>query len=128
MSVAAVIGRLRSPHQVIARKPDRGFELGPRVVLFLHWDRGGRVREALFDYIAQLAASGRSVVFLTNAGELDPSAEARLLDLCAGILVRRNIGYDFGGWRDAIETLDLPRAGTEEIIIANDSIFGPIRP
>ncbi|OYV86183.1 MAG: lipopolysaccharide biosynthesis protein [Acidiphilium sp. 21-68-69] len=107
MSVAAVIGRLRSPHQVIARKPDRGFELGPRVVLFLHWDRGGRVREALFDYIAQLAASGRSVVFLTNAGELDPSA---------------------GGWRDAIETLDLPRAGTEEIIIANDSIFGPIRP
>ena len=128
MTVAAGLGRLRNPHQVIARKPDQGIVLGPRVVLFLHWDRGGRVREALFDYIAQLAASGRSVVFVTNAGALDPGAEARLLALCAGILVRRNIGYDFGGWRDAIETLDLPQSGTEEIIIANDSIFGPVRP
>lgn len=128
MSVAGVLGQLRSPHQIIDRKPGQGIVLGPRVVLFLHWDRGGRVREALFDYIGQLAASGRSVVFVTNAGKLAPAAEARLLGLCAGILVRRNIGYDFGGWRDAIETLDLPQAGTEEIIIANDSIFGPVRP
>ncbi|HEX7390020.1 MAG TPA: rhamnan synthesis F family protein, partial [Acidiphilium sp.] len=72
--------------------------------------------------------SGRSVVFVTNAGKIEPVAEARLLTLCAGILTRRNIGYDFGGWRDAIETLDLPQAGTEEIIIVNDSVFGPVRP
>lgn len=128
MTAAGVVGRLRNPHQVVAQRPAEGFELGPKVVLFLHWDHGGRVRGALFDYIAQLQDAGRSVVFVTNAGKLEPTAEARLVALCAGILIRRNIGYDFGGWRDAIETLDLPRAGTEEIIIANDSVFGPIRP
>lgn len=128
MAIAVVLGHLRNPHQVVVQKPAGGVALGPKVVLFLHWDRGGRVREALFDYIGQLAASGRSVVFVTNAGKLEPTAEARLLTLCAGILVRRNIGYDFGGWRDAIETLDLPRPETEEIIIANDSVFGPVRP
>lgn len=128
LAVAGILGRLRSPHQVISSKPGGGIVLGPKVVLFLHWDRGGRVREALFTYIAQLAESGRSVVFVTNAGRIEPNAEARLLTLCAGVLIRRNVGYDFGGWRDAIETLALPQAGTEEIIIVNDSVFGPVRP
>lgn len=128
LAVAGVLGRLRSPHQVVASKPASGIVLGSKVVLFLHWDRGGRVREALFTYITQLAESGRSVVFVTNAGKIEPNAEARLLTLCAGVLVRRNVGYDFGGWRDAIETLNLPQAGTEEIIIVNDSVFGPVRP
>ncbi|MDD2876523.1 MAG: rhamnan synthesis F family protein [Acidiphilium sp.] len=128
LAVAGVLGRLRSPHQVITSKPSTGIVLQPKVVLFLHWDHGGRVREALFTYIAQLAESGRSVVFITNAGKIEPNAEARLLTLCAGVLIRRNVGYDFGGWRDAIETLNLPQAETEEIIIVNDSVFGPVRP
>lgn len=128
MTIAGVLGRVRNPHQVIAQRPVGEFELGPKVVLFVHWDRGGRVRKELFAYIAQLRDAGRSVVFVTNAGEIEPTAEARLVALCAGILIRRNIGYDFGAWRDAIETLDLPRAGTEEIIIANDSVLGPFRP
>ncbi len=125
---AHILGRLRNPHQVIASKPAGGITLGPKVVLFLHWDRDGRVRETLFDYISQLAESGRSVVFVTNAGRIEPVTEERLLTFCAGILIRRNVGYDFGGWRDAIDTLGLPHAGTEEIIIANDSVFGPFCP
>lgn len=128
MMVAGVIGRLRKPHQVLVQKSKDGFELGSNVVLFLHWDRAGRVREELFAYIAQFRDAGRSVVFVTNAGKLDPTAERRLMALCAGVIIRRNVGYDFGGWRDAIETLDLPRPGTKEIIIANDSVFGPVRP
>lgn len=127
-AVAHLLGRLRRPHRMIAQKPAGGLKLGPKIVLFLHWDGNGRVRDALFPFIAQLAGSGRSVVFVTNAGKLEAKAEARLLEICAGILIRRNVGYDFGGWRDAIETLDLPRAETEEIIIANDSVFGPVRP
>lgn len=126
--VAGPLGRLRNPHQVVARRPEDGIALGPKIVLFLHWDSAGKVREALFHYIGELAETGRSVVFITNSGCLDPVAETRLAALCAGIMVRRNIGYDFGGWRDAIETLDLPRADTQEIIIANDSVFGPVRP
>lgn len=128
MTVAGVIGRLRSPHRVLVQKPANGFELGPNVVLFLHWDYDGRVREGLFTYIAQFRDADRSVVFVTNAGKLESTAEMRLMALCAGIIIRGNVGYDFGGWRDAIETLDLPRPGTKEIIIANDSVFGPFHP
>lgn len=127
-SIAWTIGRLRSPHQIIRTVPAEPIELGDKIVLFLHFDSGGRVREAIHDYVGQLAASGRSVVFITNSGRLDPVAEARLASLCACVVIRRNIGYDFGGWRDVIEHFDLPRPGTEEIIIVNDSVFGPIRP
>ena len=128
MMIAGLLGRLRSPRQIVTQKPTGIIHLSPKVVLFIHWDRSGQVRESLFDYIRQLKDSGRSVVFVTNSGRLEPSAEAMLMALCAGILIRRNVGYDFGGWRDALETLDLPRPDTEEIIIANDSVCGPFLP
>ncbi|OYV29247.1 MAG: lipopolysaccharide biosynthesis protein [Acidocella sp. 20-61-6] len=72
--------------------------------------------------------SGRDVVFVTNSGPLKPSAFAALQEICAAVIVRRNIGYDFGAWRDAMEYLGLPRAETQEVILANDSVFGPISP
>ena len=127
-TVAGALGRLRSPRQVIRSVPEPGAAFGPKIVLFLHFDSRGHVREAVFDYIGQLAASGRSVIFITNSGKLDPAAEARLAAICGAIVIRRNIGYDFGGWRDTIEHFGLPHADTEEIIIANDSVFGPVRP
>ncbi len=40
-----------------------------------------------------------------------------LQEICAAVIVRRNIGYDFGAWRDALDFLGLPRAETEEIIL-----------
>jgi hypothetical protein len=43
-------------------------------------------------------------------------------------MIRRNIGYDFGAWSDAIDHFGLPRAGTQELILANDSVFGPLTP
>jgi hypothetical protein len=51
-----------------------------------------------------------------------------LRQVCAAVIVRRNIGYDFGAWRDAVDFLGLPRAETEEVIFANDSVFGPLLP
>lgn len=126
--MAGLFGLLRSPHQIIAQKPIGFIHLKPKVVLFIHWDSSGHVQKSLFEYIRQLTESGRSVVFVTNSGQIEPSAETILMTLCEGILIRRNVGYDFGGWRDAIDTLGLPRPDTEEIIIANDSVCGPFLP
>jgi hypothetical protein len=103
-------------------------QLGPKIVLFMHFDRAGRVRPQLLDYIGQFARSGRSVVFVTNAARLTPDATAALQKRCAAIIIRCNRGYDFGAWCDAVEHLALPRAETQEIIFANDSVFGPLVP
>jgi hypothetical protein len=50
-----------------------------------------------------------------------------LREICAAIFVRRNTGYDFGAWRDVIDALNLPAQDTRELIILNDSMYGPLR-
>ncbi len=126
--LARLMGRLRSPRQILRVWPEGEVSLGPKVVLFMHYDGRGAVRAQLLDYMRELRAAGRDVVFVSNAGKLTPAALAALREICAVVILRRNIGYDFGAWRDAVDYLGLPRAGTEEVILANDSVFGPLTP
>jgi hypothetical protein len=125
MAGAVVIGRLRDPHQVLEHwtSPDR--PLGRRVVLFVHFDAAGRVIPTTRSFIIRLAEAGLSVAFVTNSEKIEPEAKEFLKGLCGEILIRRNIGYDFGAWRDALDTLALPRTETEAIFLVNDSVYGP---
>lgn len=126
--LAVLIGRLRNPRQVIMAWPEGEVKLGPQVALFMHFDGRGFVRQQLLDYMRELKENGRDVVFVSNSEKLTPYALEMVKEQCAAVLVRRNIGYDFGAWADALHHLGLPRADTQEIIFANDSVFGPLLP
>ena len=102
--------------------------LGPKVCVYVHWDGGGDVRDHVLHHVRSLAEAGLSIVFVTNSGFLRPSAMAALQGVCAGVLVRSNVGYDFGAWREGFEILQLPRPDTEMVVMANDSVYGPMRP
>jgi hypothetical protein len=119
---------LRGPHHVVWRWPEGEIPLGPRVAIFVHFDRRGEVRPYVLHYVGVLQQCGFSVVFVTNSGRLQEAAIQALRPLCAGILVRRNIGYDFGAMREGLEALALPRANTELVLFVNDSVYGPLRP
>ncbi len=123
-----VIGQVRSTRQIVHFWTAEGAALGPKIVLFMHYDGRGGVRPQLFDYMRDLKENGRDIVFVSNAGKIRPEPMAALQDICTSIIIRRNIGYDFGAWRDALDHLGLPRADTQEIIFANDSVFGPLLP
>jgi hypothetical protein len=125
IAVSVPIGLFHSPHQVLEQwtAPDR--PLGEKVALFVHFDRAGQVAPATRDFIASLAEAGLDVVFVTNSERILDEAKAFLMAHCSAILIRRNIGYDFGAWRDAIDTLALPRAETRAIFLVNDSVYGP---
>ncbi len=125
IAVSYPFGFLHATHQVVERwdAPDR--PLGERVVLFVHFDGAGRVLPAAQDFLAGLAAAGLSVVFVTNSEQIHEPDKSLLKQHCAAILIRRNIGYDFGAWRDALDTLGLPQTGTRAIYLVNDSVYGP---
>ena len=123
-----LIGRLRPTRQIVKLWPEGDIALAAKVALFMHFDGRGIVRGQLLEYMRELKANGRDVVFVSNAGHIRPEALAALQAICACVIIRKNIGYDFGAWRDALEHLRLPRADTEEIIFANDSVFGPLLP
>ncbi len=126
-SLAAATG-WRSPHQTVFRWPEGPIPVGPRPCVFAHWDGAGEVRPHVLHYLRELGAAGLSVLFVSNAGSLRPEALAAVQALCSGVLIRRNVGYDFGAWREGFEALGLPRPGTELAVMANDSVYGPLTP
>ncbi len=126
-SLGHEIMRHRSPQQAVSRWPEGEIPLGPRVCVFVHWDGAGEVRPHVLHHVRSLAAAGMSVLFVTNAGFLRPDSMEALKLVCAGVLIRRNVGYDFGAWREGFEQLGLPRANTTLVAMANDSVYGPLR-
>lgn len=117
----------RSPFHAVESWTAPG-EPGPEVALFIHFDAAGQVAAPVLRYLAALREAGLSVLFVSNAGHLEPPAWEALRGLCAGILVRRNIGYDFGAMREGLAHWRLPRADTRMVLLANDSVLGPFAP
>lgn len=118
----------RNPRQVVSMWPAPEIDLGPRVAIFIHFDPRGAVGGHTLHYVRALAEAGLSVVFVTNSAGLRAEARDALRPLCAGVIVRRNIGYDFGAMRDGIEALRLPRPNTQSVLLVNDSLYGPLCP
>jgi Rhamnan synthesis protein F len=126
--IGLLIGRIRSRRQIVRVWPEKSVILGSRVAIFAHFDRRGVVRPQLLDYVRELAQNGRDVVFVTNSRDIQSNARVALQEFCKYVVVRRNVGRDFGAWRDVLELLNLPRAETQELIFVNDTMFGPLLP
>lgn len=112
----------------VADRPGRAETPGPRVVIFCHFDRNGRIRDHTKVYLAALMAEGFELVFVSNSGTLvsDDLEWIRTRAWCT--VLRRNIGFDFAAWRDAITIASLPAPDTEFLLLANDSVYGPLAP
>jgi Rhamnan synthesis protein F len=127
MWVAFVISRFEARQVVISteRGHNAPASIGPRVVVFSHFDRHGQVRDHTRAYIDALRAEGLDVVFVSNARRLAPSDLAWVRERAAHIVMRRNLGYDFAAWRDAMTACGLPAANTSLLLLTNDSVYGP---
>lgn len=105
-----------------------GASLGAKVCVFCHFDPRPRVRGTVRRYVEQLADAGLGIVFVTNSGLLQAEDHAWATERCALVVERRNVGYDFGAWRDGMRCAELPAADTEVLVLANDSVYGPFHP
>ena len=108
--------------------PEGQIELGRWVAVFTHFDRRERLADHVLAYVRALHASGFSVAFVTNSGSLHQDSLTALQPYCRAVIVRRNVGYDFGAVREVLDLLGLPRIETERLLIANDSVYGPLVP
>ena len=100
---------------------------GRALALYVHWSPNGAISAMVRRQVALWRAQGFGVVFISNAAppaaDWDAIAEDSVLRVR-----RRNLGHDFGAWRDAL-ALAVPRFGQpEELLLANDSVLGPFRP
>ncbi|MBN9530668.1 MAG: polysaccharide biosynthesis-like protein [Alphaproteobacteria bacterium] len=93
-----------------------------RLAIFMHFDRDGAIAGYVRHYLRALRAAGFEIVFVSNAPRLDATDIA---PLCRAVVRRRNIGLDFGAWKDCWLALE-GRDGLDLLLLANDSVYGPL--
>lgn len=125
--LALLASYFRTGAQIVSVWPNASVVLGPRVAVFVHFDPAAQVQDFVVNHVAALHAAGLSVVFASNCPALDPAGLERIRPYCAAIVLRHNTGHDFGAVRDTLRLLGLPRDNTQSLLIANDSVFGPVQ-
>jgi lipopolysaccharide biosynthesis protein len=103
---------------------DIDLEKATKIAVFVHWDATGQIYRYVQYHLHCLRDAGYTVVFVSNSPTLDDASISILKPLVGRIIWRHNSGYDFGGYKDAIESIgDLSQL--HSLIIANDSTYGP---
>lgn len=95
-----------------------------RVAVVVLYQPGGVARSVFFT-LRHLIANGYTPMIVSNA--LLPASDlAELKTLSALVVVRPNVGYDFGAYRDGIRILRETGTRLERLVIMNDSTWFPL--
>lgn len=98
-----------------------------RVAIYAHYDSVGAVHGYHLDALRALRSAGFRITLVSNAERFGPAAAARVAPLVREVLVRRNLGHDFGAWREGLRALgDLDDC--RQLVLCNDSVYGPFAP
>jgi rhamnosyltransferase len=97
-----------------------------RLAVFAHYDKDDLVDQYVWYYLDNLKAVSDSIAFVTTS-KIGQSDITTLKTICDKVIVRENIGYDFMSWRTGINSTG-NIADFDELIICNDSVYGPLYP
>lgn len=94
-----------------------------RLSIFVHYDKKEIISDEDIRYIKACSEFTQYFVFVTNSNlkreELD-----KIRPFAQKIIIRENIGYDFGAWRDAFFELDFEKLKNyDELIFINNSCY-----
>ena len=99
-----------------------------RVAFYLFWAEDGHVDDYIPYCLEDMGRSVETIVFVSN-GPLDAASRERIRPLVSEIIERENVGYDVGGYQDALARFGADRLREyDELILANYTFFGPIYP
>ncbi len=96
---------------------------GRKVCIFVAFAPTGRLLPYTLRYLAELNKNGFYVVLVVNQIGIH-RLQAEVHSLTRTVILRDNIGFDFGAWRDVAARF--PSVWKAEILLfANDSVVGP---
>jgi lipopolysaccharide biosynthesis protein len=94
-----------------------------RLCVFVHFDKDNLVDDYVYEYLRGLRQVASKIIFVTTSKIADFSLVS-LEKLCDQVIVRENIGYDFFSWKTGLNSMNIDKF--DEIILANDSCYGPL--
>jgi lipopolysaccharide biosynthesis protein len=95
--------------------------------VYLHFDRRGDIHDYVIQQLTELRKAGFRVTFVSNSRKFRSTHVPDIAPFCRQIVWRRNVGYDFGGYKDGIRSLG-NLEGIDRLILMNDSAYGPFYP
>jgi lipopolysaccharide biosynthesis protein len=102
-------------------------DMARELCLFVTFAEQPQIKPHVCEHITHLLGAGIQVVLIVNTDLPAASIEIdrQLHDRLSGVLVRENIGFDFGAWAHAWALLEGSRQWTR-LYLVNDSIIGPL--
>lgn len=121
--------RIEKPNKYngkVIKKVDIGVKEYDTICFFSHFDKDGIVDDYVYNYLKSLYEVGIDIVFISTAKIENDVYIERLKKYCRNIIVKENIGYDFGAWKTGIDYLSAELEQYKSMIICNDSVYGPL--
>lgn len=95
----------------------------------MHWDKNNIIDDNVIGYLKALLNVSKTILFVSNNIDLSDNEINKVKEYCNEIFTRDNEGLDFAAWsyvlrkkgKDYFKNFD-------ELILANDSCFGPLHP
>lgn len=100
---------------------------GRRAIVYVVYDRRGGVEEYVRYALEGLRAHAELILAVVN-GSLSDEGRGVLEAVADEILVRENVGYDIWAHKAALDHLGDRLDEFDEVVLANDTWFGPVRP
>lgn len=99
-----------------------------RIAFYLFWDSEGVVDRYIPYCLEKLREHVEHVVVIAN-GPVSPSGRAELERVADEVWERDNVGFDVGGYQEALGRFGFDRlAEYDELILLNYTFFGPLYP
>jgi len=100
---------------------------GRRLLIYVVYDRRGDVEGYIPYALTHLREHCAHVLVVVN-GSLTDDGRAMLEPVADEIIVRDNSGFDIWGYKAGLDAVGAGIAEYDEVILANDTWFGPVRP
>lgn len=97
------------------------------VAVFAHYDKDKVIDDYVFFYLEELKKVVSKIVFVSDC-DVQEKYKDKVLKICDHAICKRHGEYDFGSYKRGIEFLSNEIFEYTELILLNDSCYGPITP
>lgn len=98
----------------------------PYLCIFIHYDSKNELDKNCIHYLSSLKEAGCDIVLVSTSENLTEIALTEAKKYCCVVLRRSNVGRDIYSYKIGLEFFSKKIALYEKLILANDSVFGPL--
>lgn len=95
------------------------------ICIYSHFDNDNAVQEYVLEAIKRINDDGFGVIFVTTSKKINDEDIEKIKKYCLSIIIRENIGYDFGSYKAGFEYVVNSNIKYSKILFTNDSVYGP---